>query len=275
MGLFKIVTKPLGCLFSLAGIILAIVIALLVLALLSFNYVLPTVIDQQISSRTDFSAHVEASKSKLWDGRLVLKDFSINNPAGYSTSDFVLFNELVGDVDLDSVRSDTLVVDEVVVDLARVTWVRDAEGVPNAMRFVDKLKASLGDEDAKPASEPQAEPETSKPEKKLLIRKLTVRVGKAIVVRDENEPRVYDLNYDRTFTDVTDPQVVAKSIATDLAGLGLNVFKDVLLDTVFDAKHLENLGKAAGAAAEAGQGALEEGAKTIEGAADTLKGLFK
>lgn len=269
MGLFKIITKPIGCLVSLVGFMLMLAVVLVVAIFLAVRFMLPGVIEGQIEDRTEFSARVGENDTSLLNGRVALGKFTITNPPSYPSSDFIVINELVADLDLDSWNAQPMVLEEVVLDLTRLSWIEDQEGVANLVQFVEALQASL------PKTEPSEEPQK---ETALMIQKLTVRIGKIIVQRNGSQAKEYVVDYDKTFTDVSNFEQLANQIALDLARDGLLIFRDVLMDYILDHKVLDRVTEQAKGltetAVEGGKKVLEGGKDAVGEARDKLKDLF-
>lgn len=279
MGIFKIITKPIGCLMSLISFLVFAAVIGVFLVFAFVQYMLPSVVETAIEKTTQFPAHISENDSSIWGTRIGFKKFSIGNPPSYTqTSDFILFNEVSLDVDPFASRDNALVFNKIVLDTERLNWVEDAEGRANITRFVQALKAqadSVSTAPSQPSPETPTEPQ-AKP--RLLIHELTVSIGTVHIERFGRDTRSYPVNYSKTFKNVTNPEAVALQIASDLAGVGIGFFSDALIGALTDPRNVENVGNTLknlkNTTQETGKTAIEEGKKAVEGVGSALKNLF-
>ncbi len=274
MGLFSVITKPIGCLMSFIGFCVIAIIVVIVLIFASFQYLLPTAIESGIQETSNFPAHINDNDTSLLGTKIAFKDFSINNPSNFSTSDFVLFKELTLDVDAWSSNNEKLVFDEIVIDIARFNWIENKYGKSNVQQFTHKLKKQT---DASKTSDTSKTPTTDKEPSSpsapigLLIKKLTFRLGTVSIQHKGKEAKAFEINYDKTFTNVTDLELVANRINADLSAQGITIFKELLLDSLLKNDNLKNLNESLNNSTTP---AINSGKKAVDEMQEKLKSLF-
>lgn len=262
MGIFKIITKPIGCIISLLTLAAVGFVGLVVLVFLSFHYIMPAAVTGGIKTATGFPASIEEHDSSLLDARLGFKGFSISNPEGYPSPHFVSLHEISVDFNAEESQGNTFVFDSMVVDVAHVSYVENQDGVGNANAFVDALKKLQKESQEQAGTTQDSEP------MQLLIKQFTIRVGKVTMQRNGSSEKVFNVDYDRTFENVTDPNTLASKIASDMKGLGVAVLGTVLVEGVTG-----TLGDVGGAALDIGEGALDVGGEAVKGVGDAVEGV--
>ncbi|HEX9784504.1 MAG TPA: AsmA family protein [Opitutaceae bacterium] len=195
---------------ALKGILLVLVVLTLVLVI-GWIVFLPGIVKGQVRSISGFP--VEASRIRVNPfGATVLVDgFQLNNPAGFAVSDFVSVRALDLRVKPLSISGERLEIPQLMIDLEKITFVTNKDGVSNASLFKKNIDEALGGSEDKPSDEPA---------KPFHISLLQVKLGKIEIIDyskgETPEHRVVELGVDRTFTDVTDPKVVVTPIMADI-----------------------------------------------------------
>ncbi len=240
--------------------------AVLVLAWMLF---LPSLVERLVEQRTGFEMQVESLSVNPFSGRMRLRGLLLKNPEGYREKEFVQVREIFVDAELFSLLSDRLVVDEAVVDVAKVVLVKDKNGKSNFSLLEDRIAGRSGGEKGGAPSASSAELKagsgsTAPPKQTFLIRQLRVRFDKLVTVDESgSKPTVRELslNFNQGYQNVTSPLQIALPIADKVSALG-----GALGD--FGGK----LGiQAMSSAKKAGEIIKETGIKTGE----AIKGFFK
>ncbi|MDR2436446.1 MAG: hypothetical protein LBD33_04040 [Puniceicoccales bacterium] len=233
MNLLKILLSPIFWLLRKLAKVALILVIILAVVLASGNFWLPRLAKWHIRSRSGFEANIGSSRGTLFRGRLDFRDFDVSNPKDtFKTSEFFSFNELVTDVNLKSLLTDTVVVDEIVVDIGNVTLVKNADGVYNCQLFLQNM-FGVGQSNGKEANSASSDKDVSRKKfcKKLRISRIVFAV-KAVAIIDEStgSTREYLLNYRREFSNVDDINAIVKPLMADLGKYGLGIFIQSTLD---------------------------------------------
>lgn len=243
------------------GIVVA---GFLALAALAWMVFLPAIVDRQLREATGFDFHVAVLRADPFTGRVVVRGLSATNPPTYPLPDFVELKELRADVNVFSwIFSDRIVINELDVDTSKIELIRQHDGTSNAGEFMAAFKKR------------QAAPVAAAPgsSKAYLIRRLHIRLEKLVVADytgSKSEEKVYSLNIDQTYADVSDPrQLLVPRVVTTLHSFGLHHDIAQLLPGDFGSA----LALAVGGAAKVGAGlreAVQAAGKSLKGALDKL-----
>lgn len=191
---------------------------LLVFVSILWVVLLPTVVASVIRSRTGFAVQVDQLSVNPFTGKARISGLVLKNPAGWPEAGFVVLRQLRADVELLPLLGDKFVADEIVVDLAQLTLVRNQDGMLNAMAFRDGL---TGHPEAgqRPAASGKASP--------FLIRHLVLKFDK-LTYADYSGPRPVVTDYTLNLTrDLTNVDSVSK-IVSPFTGAVLGVMSDAV-----------------------------------------------
>ncbi len=194
---------------------------LFLLALIAWVLLLPSVLVSTIRSRTGFTVKIEHLSVNPLTARVEIDGLLLENPEGWPEKNFVDLRRFRAEAELFSLLSDRWVIDDAVVDVARLTLVTGTQGTTNVMLFRDGL-AGKSKETA--ASQPVAQ--TGK-KQGFLIRHLLLKCDQ-LVYADYSGGRslvkTYNLNLNR---DLRDVDSVAK-IISPVTGSALGVLANAL-----------------------------------------------
>ncbi len=255
------IKKPLGCIFSLIIGFFLLVIVCGVVGVIVADHFAVGIAGKILQERSGFTMSVAKQDISILSGAVDLQGLKIENPDRFAAKDFVSLNEVKAKVEVMPLLKKQIVVDEIVVDLDCLSVVENKDGEYNFVALQKSLmppKTGTEATAANKAAGPSIPPFT--------IKKLTIRVHTAKYfdfASGDGKPRVYNLNYDKTFTDVTDQNLFAveKQVGEDLAAQGFNVFLDVLTS-----KMLNYVGDAAGAV-------MNGAGSVVKGIGNALKNL--
>lgn len=235
------------------------VVALLlgVLATAAWVILLPRIIASVVRSQTGF----ELSVDRLWVNPLTadvsIRGLVLRNPEDWPLRDFVELRQFKADVKLFSLFGERLEIEEAVLDLPKVTLVRNPEGALNAVRFKDGVVG------AEPSKEPKPPPEPKTPAR-FLIKRLQVKVG-TIAYADHSgrrpTVREYPVNIDKELTDVDSVAKLISPLYTANVGVVTEALGGMFADSV---EMLKGTGEAL---KDAGQKATE----AVKGFLDKLR----
>lgn len=225
MGLIKFLFKAIFNLLILAIFLTACAVGLAIWSAPKFA---PKILDTWLEGKTGFSVTVNKVDVKAFSGSAAVHGMTLLNPSSYQNRNFIQLNELSSKVHLTSLYKDRIVIDHVVIDIGKVSWVRNKEGLINIVDFANSFKS----DESVPAlsSQPQvtsSKPKQPKAKKTFIIKKLVIRLGELDVVgfpKGSTTVQSFSVNYNKEFTDVTDLESLAEQIGKDLSGYGIAVF---------------------------------------------------
>jgi hypothetical protein len=258
---------------------LALILAIiLIVALASGNFWLPKVARWQIKSWTGFDVNIGSSLGTLFRGRLDFRDLGISNPKDiFKTDEFVSFNKLAVDVNLKSLFTDTIVLDEIVFDIGGISLVKNTDGVYNCQLFAKNM-FGIGKDGGKDAPNmPNGKDISGKKfSKKLHINRMVFAV-KSVSIVDESTgiASVYSLNYRREFSNVDDVNAIIKPLMADLGKYGLGIFVQSTFDMVLHLPGIKQVTSGLTKVKDVSQGLMEgvgAGLRSIFGRRENLDG---
>lgn len=149
------------------------IVVVLAVVLASALFFLDRVILHGFNAAAPAALGVDASlggaDASVLKGYVSLTDMHIGNPEGYKTDGIFDLGEVTVDVDMQSLTTDTIVIEVVKVSGAKVTYEQGLRG-SNIGALLDQLSK---EEKEEKAEEEEKEP-SEKPAKKVIIRKLDV-----------------------------------------------------------------------------------------------------
>ncbi len=197
-------------------------------AVVCWIFLLPVAVTRAIESRTGFPVAITSLSVNPFTARVAVDGLVITNPpAQFSEPNFVKLRSLRADIELFSVFSDRLVVEEAVVDIEQVTLVKNAQHEGNGVLFGQRIVGESSPEKPDP-SKPEPAPAVDKPaaRKEFLIRHLQLRLDKVVLVDAAgSKPAVKEVNvaFNQTYKDVTTPTEIATPIVAHLIANGSSI----------------------------------------------------
>lgn len=191
---------------------------LLVLGTILWVVLLPTVVASTIRSKTGFAVKVDKLSINPFTANARISGLVLKNPAGWPEEGFVDLRQFQADVELLPLLGDKFVADEIFVDVAQLTLVRNKDGVLNAMAFQDGLTGR---------HEAGQSPTDSSKAPQFLIRHLALKFDKLVFADYSGRRPVvkeYKLNLNR---DLTNVDSVTK-IISPFTGAALGVMSDAV-----------------------------------------------
>lgn len=246
------------------GLLLKLLLALVILfvvAAIAWAVLLPALVASTIRSKTGFAVKIDALSVNPLTAKVNVRGLVLQNPADWPEAAFVELRDFRADADLFPLLGGRLLADEVTVDVARVTLVRNKQGVLNAVAFKEGL---AGPKPPGPAPKP-GEPA---PKTEFLIRRLNLKFDQLVYADHSGRApavRTYDLGISREMQNVDS----VAQLVSPFSGAALAVVSDAL-GGMF--KGAAGLLQNAGALLKDGGGLLKDGGKK---AGETLKGLMQ
>jgi len=259
--MLKLIFKPLGCLSSIISSLITISLLVLGIIYLCVHFVLPSIIESQIGKHTYFTANIAQPDSSILDARLGFKDVSIYNPEReFPITDFLFFREISADIDLFSVTDDTIIIESIIIDLERFTWATNKDGESNIQKFIKKSQDSFSTESG-----------DSEGSREFLIKRLTINVSTAQIWTEGKPIKSIKINYNKTFTDISDLNTVMKVLSHDLKQKGLSLIFGRFTDAFIKSGNSSSVSKDS---SNLGDKLIESGKKASDTLQKKLKDLF-
>jgi len=124
-----------GCMVKLVGLL----VVLAAVGALAWMLFLPAVIVAQIRERTGFDVSVTGLSCNAFTGQLAIRGLVLKNPPSFPVSDFVDLRNFSAAADIWTLWDDRLVLDDLTLDVRKITLVRRADGKSNAEFFSGNL----------------------------------------------------------------------------------------------------------------------------------------
>ena len=102
-------------------------------------YFLPAILSSTLQKRTGFGVKVTELRFNPFNAKVDLNGFIITNPEGFPRRDFIEVRSFNANARMKTLFSDRPEFDYAWIEVACVTFVRDADGVFNAQLFRDRL----------------------------------------------------------------------------------------------------------------------------------------
>ncbi|MHC4758135.1 MAG: DUF748 domain-containing protein [Planctomycetota bacterium] len=266
---------------KILSIVLAAIVILLIVIVLAVTLFANTIIKKGVqiggSRGLGVPVNVDSVNLSIIRGKLQLHNFVVGNPPGYEHEKFLQLKNGVFDLDIGSLMTDTVNIEEITFDGLNVVLEQKTLTKNNIKDILNAL----------PKSEPSDEPEQQEKgaPKNLKIAKLQLKdisvqakllpvSGKSDTVTFKMSPIVMtDLGTDQKmdFADLSGKIILA--LAKGIAGEGAGVLPEGMVDSVKDSynKAIE-LGKSYGTE---GMKLLDTGKEEGAGLLEGVKGLFQ
>ncbi|MBN1268140.1 MAG: hypothetical protein JXB04_01010, partial [Kiritimatiellae bacterium] len=205
--------------------ILILVVLLVVVALAARNLLIKSAVTRTIEKETGFGVEMEGVKAGLLKPTFEVTGLRLINPEDFADATALEIDRFFVEYDLRSLLTEEIHLRKVIMDIPRVVVVEKEDGETNFQRLAQKTreaaeesgkgKAESGTaEESQPEAPaeplPETEPEPAKPEKRMRIDELTIKMGTAEVrkyTREDPKPKVktYPIDQERTYRNITDP----------------------------------------------------------------------
>ncbi|WP_309386748.1 hypothetical protein [Cerasicoccus frondis] len=235
MGLFKIVTKPIGCILSLIGALVVFAVILVIGLAWAADEMAPQIAESAITEATGFPTSIQDGSISFRKQSITLTDIIIDNPEDFSDRDFLRIAELTVGLDRSSWNENQVALSQIKLIIDELTFSQGNFDMSNLDAFIE-----VADENwdllVQQIHATAAEKSQSVPEK-IVIGELVFglrRVKLSSTVGDETLYRAIDLNYDRTFENVDSLRPIIESIAQDLQNSGLPQVAESLQEATED-----------------------------------------
>ncbi len=157
---------------------------------------LPGILVSTIQARTGFVVKIDQLAINPFGGKINIEGAVVENPAGWPTHEFITLRRFKVEAELLPLFSHRLVADEVIVDIAKLSLIRNQAGVLNA----DAFRNGLTQAKAQPAQSKKTGAKTE-----FLIRHLVMKFDRLVMADYSGKKPVikeYDLQLERDMHDV-------------------------------------------------------------------------
>ena len=201
-----------ACRGGLLGKLLFLLVLLLAVAALAWAFFLPQIVTTALHKRTQFDVTVSELTANPFTSRVVIRGLVLRNPSSFPISDFVHVREFRAELNLPSLFSDRLVIEDAAINIEKLALVKNAAGERNIQLFQERLLGGSTTEDKPATDEPRSEKS-----REFLIRHLELRFDQLVIADAGNSaPRVLNLNLNHTYENVDNPTALAAPIAAQL-----------------------------------------------------------
>ena len=239
-------SKKNSCEGGILATLLLVMAVLFAIGAIAWVLLLPRLVVSQIQAKTGFKVTVDHLSVNPFTANILIQGLVVKNPDGWPVDHFIELREFKADGNLSSFFSSKISANEVVLNIARCTVVRDQKGVVNATAFSRALNGEGGSSKA-------TESKPSGKSKEFLIKHLVLSFDKLVYADYSGATpttKEYDLNLHSDLRDVDSVAKIVKPITDASIGMladalsgALNGRSDLLKDA---ARALDGSGKKAG-----------------------------
>ena len=176
---------------------------------------LPRLVVSQIQAKTGFKVTVDHLSVNPFTANVLIKGLVLKNPDGWPVDNFIELREFKADGNLTSFFSSKIIANEVVLDIARCTVVRDQKGVVNATAFSKALNGQGGSPNA-------TESQPAGKSKEFLIKHMVFKFDKLVYADYSGATpttKEYNLNLHSDLRNVDSVAMIVKPIADASIGM--------------------------------------------------------
>jgi uncharacterized protein involved in outer membrane biogenesis len=212
-----------GCMVKLVGLL----VVLAAVGALAWMLFLPAVIVGQIRERTGFKVSVTGLSCNAFTGQLAIRGLLLKNPSSFPVSDFVDLRNFSAMADVWTLWDDRLVLDDLTLDVRKITLVRRADGRSNADVFSQNLFGGPMQTTVPPGAvtSPPTGATAAPQSRKFLLRRFALRFDSLVVADYSSGKAVVEesvLRLDQHYENVTEakqllvPEVLRRLAAANL-----------------------------------------------------------
>lgn len=222
MGLVKLITKPIGCVFTLIGVLVVGLILLVVGMFWAIDSLSPGIVERAMSEATGFPTTVRDGEVSFRDQAFTLTDIEIENPGDFPDREFMHIATFSVGLDRDNWNEQQMALSEVTLQISELTYILGDSEVSNLETFIEAAEDNWGLM-IKQIQEQAAAKDQKVPDK-LVIGALNLGLQRVKLAQIQGEETIYraiDLNYAKSFSNVDSIRPIIESIAADLQNTGL------------------------------------------------------
>ncbi|MDR2807314.1 MAG: hypothetical protein LBB11_04150 [Puniceicoccales bacterium] len=250
--------------------------------LLSFNYWFPKAAQTYVTHKSDFNFHVGQSQCALYRGLVDFNNIEIQNPEKkFSQENCMSIDRFMVKVNLLSFLKSETVIDEVFINIDKVTCERTEDGRINLMELKTAFspKESTASTEAvesrskrkrgsqKSSAKAGTQDASAGDSFKFVIKKLHLHVGSFELynITAKKEHKTINANLTWNFVDVHSTKEIGDTITTQLQNYGLSIIIQSLWGTVLDLPGIKTAKQAVQKVGQFSQDVLKNTAETVMG----------
>lgn len=275
MKIFSLLFAPIRWVLKFLLKIFLVLTLILVIVLACGNFWLPWVTTWQIRSLTGFNADIRSSEGSLFRGCVDFKNVLISNPTKqFKEPIFVSFNDFMLDVGVSSIFKETVVLENVIIDIDNITVVKNADGTYNYAVFLENISKSSEKNTSKEDTEKSKSDKNSagsskdKSGKHVAINKFVFAIRSVRTIDEKTGAKnEYSLKYKREFSNITDLSSLTSELVSDLSAYGLEA---LIQSTLHSITELPGIKQVKGGLSKVKNVSTE----VIKGVGSGIKGIF-
>ena len=159
---------------KIIGIIIVVLIIALFAIILNLGKIVKTGINTVVPQVTKCEAHVDDVNFNVFGGKFEIKNLVIKNPEGYKTDHAFALGHIFVNVNMGSLMSDVIEIDQVLIDAPEITY-EVGLGNSNLNTILENVNSSLPSSDEEKKEEKEEKKEGGK---KVVINLVKVTNGK-------------------------------------------------------------------------------------------------
>ena len=159
---------------KIIGILIVVLIIALFAIILNLGKIVKTGINTVVPQVTKCEAHVEDVNFNVFGGKFEIKNLVIKNPEGYKTDHAFALGHIFVNVNMGSLMSDVIEIDQVLIDAPEITY-EVGLGNSNLNTILENVNSSLPSSDEEKKEEKEEKKEGGK---KVVVNLVKVTNGK-------------------------------------------------------------------------------------------------
>ena len=248
---------------KIIGIIIVVLIIALFAIILNLGKIVKTGINTVVPQVTKCEAHVDDVNFNVFGGKFEIKNLVIKNPEGYKTDHAFALGHIFVNVNMGSLMSDVIEIDQVLIDAPEITY-EVGLGNSNLNTILENVNSSLPSSDEEKKEEKEEKKEGGKKVVVNLVKVTNGKIGVSAKIAGGME------------APIVLPDIEIKDLGKKEGGISMVQAAAVTLKTtllsIFDV--LKSSGKLLLDGAKAIGEGIVDGVKSLgDGAKDSIKSL--
>lgn len=240
---FYIIMKPFSLLFNFLFGIIAFFAMIFIILALTFNHWIPFMTPYFFRTHSGFQAKMEKSASNIFTLNFRFYDLQVNNGENFPMADFLKIKQFNGDFLVFSLLTHKTIVENFVLDIPELTYVRNGKGEVNLANFLGDI---FGEKFSTKGDAPRDSEEERRPAKKrIFFRHVQLNLGRLRMMDYTVNPvRIIDqkLNYELSMDDVYADQLLDR-LASDLKSRGLLIVMNTILNSLLKSESFADISR--------------------------------
>ncbi|MEO0797049.1 MAG: hypothetical protein AAFX93_17980 [Verrucomicrobiota bacterium] len=238
MGLFSIVTKPIGCILTLIGGIVVVLILMVVGFFWAIDTMAPQLAEEIVTEATGFPTTINDASVNFRNQSLTFEGVEIDNPSDYPDQEFLRISEFTIGLDRDNSSEQNLVISEITLAIEELAFLQGNMSTSNLEAFFESAEVNW-DQILSQVAEEAASRDQMVPEK-LLVNQLNLSIDRIKMVDTSGPETIYralDLGYSESFEKVTEIRPVLQAISNEFVSKGLFEIAEPIQEVIKDSQN--------------------------------------